>query len=105
MERRAFLTLSGAGLTGLAGQWAAAPSAAALDATAGPPGTDDSLIDLLRDLVDHLTAAGPAHEQHTTKLLAAHLDTVTDMLETGGHRPATLQQLHDLATDLAHTLA
>ncbi|MFD5236084.1 helix-turn-helix domain-containing protein [Streptomyces tendae] len=105
VERRTFLTLSGVGLTGLAGQWASAPSAAALDVTTGPPGTGENLIGVLRDSVDGLTAAGPAHEQHTTKLLAAHLDTVTDMLETGGHCPATLQRLHDLAADLAHILA
>ncbi|MFG3108402.1 helix-turn-helix domain-containing protein [Streptomyces tendae] len=105
VERRTFLTLSGVGLTGLAGQWALAPSAAALDVTTGPPGTGENLIGVLRDSVDGLTAAGPAHEQHTTKLLAAHLDTVTDMLETGGHCPATLQRLHDLAADLAHILA
>ncbi|CAM5317572.1 Transcriptional regulator OS=Streptomyces tendae OX=1932 GN=GUR47_19515 PE=4 SV=1 [Streptomyces tendae] len=105
VERRTFLTLSGAGLTALVGQWASARPAVALDADAGPPETAENLVDVLRDSVDHLTAAGPAHEQHTTRLLTAHLDTVTDLLETGDSRPATLQRLHDLAADLAHTLA
>ncbi|MEV5762832.1 helix-turn-helix transcriptional regulator [Streptomyces tendae] len=105
VERRTFLTLSGAGLTGLASQWASAPSAAALDATAGPPETGENLVGLLRDSVDRLTAAGPAHDQHTTRLLAAHLNTITDLLENDGHHPATLQRLHSLAADLAHTLA
>ncbi|MEU9646834.1 XRE family transcriptional regulator [Streptomyces sp. NPDC048188] len=105
VERRTFLTLSGAGLTALAGQWASARPAVALDAAPGPPETGENLVDVLRDSVDRLTAAGPAHEPHTTRLLTAHLHTVTDLLETGDPRPATLQRLHDLAADLAHTLA
>ncbi|MFF6998186.1 multiprotein-bridging factor 1 family protein [Streptomyces sp. NPDC008313] len=106
VERRTFLTLSGAGLTGLAGQWAASSRpAAALAGTAGPPDTGGDLVGILRASADRLTAAGPAHEQHTTRLLAAHLGTVTDLLETSGHRPATLQRLHTLAADLAHILA
>lgn len=68
--------------------------AAALGASAGPPGTGEDLVGVLRDSVDRLTAAGPAHEQHTSRLLAADLGTVTDMLETDGDRPATLQGLH-----------
>ncbi|WP_226487570.1 helix-turn-helix domain-containing protein [Streptomyces parvulus] len=106
VERRTFLTLSGAGLTDLASQWAASSRPAAAHAgTAGRTDTAGDLVDALRTSTDRLTAAGPAHEQHTTRLLAAHLHTVTDLLETGGHHPATQQRLHTLAADLAHTLA
>ncbi|MFG3250987.1 hypothetical protein [Streptomyces sp. NPDC048187] len=106
VERRTFLTLSGAGLTGLTSQWAASSRPAAAHAgTVEPTDTAKDLVDALRTSADRLTAAAPAHEQHTTRLLAAHLHTVTDLLETGGHQPATQQRLHTLAAGLAHNLA
>lgn len=104
VERRTFLTLSGAGLTGLAGQWASTRPPETLAGAADAPDTED-LLGILRASVDRLTTADPAHTRHTTRLLTAHLATVTDMLEAGGHRPATLHRLHTLAADLAHTLA
>ncbi|MET8461206.1 XRE family transcriptional regulator [Streptomyces parvulus] len=105
MQRRAFLSVSTIALTGLAAHWAAAdPAAPALAGTAGAQDVGD-FVDLLRASVDRLTAAGPAHEQHTNGLLTAHLDTVTDPLDTGHHRRDALQRLHSLAADLAHTLA
>ncbi|MFF8575482.1 helix-turn-helix domain-containing protein [Streptomyces sp. NPDC015237] len=105
VQRRAFLTVSTTALTGLAAQWAAAgPAEPHLTGTAGVP-DDGDLITLLRACADRLTAAGSAHEQHTTGLLTAHLNTVTDLLDTGHHRPDALQRLHHLAADLAHTLA
>ncbi len=104
VERRSFLTLSGAGLTGLAGQWASARPTEALAGAADAPDNED-LVGMLRASADRLTAADPAHTQHTTRLLTAHLATVTDILEAGSHRPATLRRLHTLAADLAHTLA
>lgn len=105
VERRTFLALSGAGLTGLAGQWASLRPVEALADAGGSPGNGEDLVGILRASADRLSAAGPAHEQHTTGLLTAHLATVTDLLESGGHRPTVLRRLHILAADLAHTLA
>ncbi|MGC9500940.1 helix-turn-helix domain-containing protein [Streptomyces sp. WG7] len=105
VERRTFLTITSAGLTGLAGQWASARPVPSLAGSAGQPDAGEDLVGLLRASADRLSAAGPAHTRHTTGLLTAHLTTVTDMLEAGGHRPATLRRLHSLAADLAHTLA
>ncbi|MER7057890.1 helix-turn-helix transcriptional regulator [Streptomyces sp. NPDC000351] len=102
VERRTLLALSSTGLTGLAGQWASSRPGTS---TGGPPGAGEDFVGILRASADRLTAAGPAHAQHTTKLLTAHLTTVTDMLDTGGHRPTTRRRLHTLAADLAHTLA
>jgi transcriptional regulator with XRE-family HTH domain len=105
VERRAFLTISTTALTGLASQWASAPRVTALTHAAGQSDEDEDLIDILHASADRLTSAGPPHEQHTTRLLTAHLDTVTDLLHTGRHRPAAQRRLHTLAVDLAHTLA
>jgi transcriptional regulator with XRE-family HTH domain len=103
VDRRTFLTISSIALTTLAADWVTHPALPALPNA--PAAVDGKLVDVLQATTRQLKTTDPAHHPHTTPLLEAHLATVTDLLDNSRHTPATRHRLHNLAADLAQTLA
>ena len=104
MDRRAFFTISGAALSGLAADWAVGPSTALARAHGGKPIGDD-FVAFLEDSTQHLATLPTEQRQHTAMLLDAHLATVTELLEHGRYSPAVGLRLHTLAASLSQTVA
>ncbi|GGU62420.1 XRE family transcriptional regulator [Streptomyces daghestanicus] len=102
VDRRTFLTVSSTALTTLASDWS---TDTIKPAPSPPASTGGDLADVLEASVRHLTAAGPDHHPHTTRLLREHLATVTDLLQHGHATASVTHRLHALAADFAHTLA
>ncbi|MEU5975888.1 helix-turn-helix transcriptional regulator [Streptomyces sp. NPDC047315] len=104
MDRRAFLTYSTTGLTGLAQQWAGSePHAAAIPALEGKT-VGAELVGLLEATGEHLTELVTEQRQHTRALLDAHLTTVTDLIEHGRYGRTAGRRLHALAARLSQTV-
>lgn len=103
MERRTFLTISGAALSGLAADWAAGPTGALAQVRDGDEVSDD-LVLLLENTTQEL-AGFTDQRQHTMALLDAYLSTVTKLLEHGRYTPAVGLRLHTLAASLSQTIA
>ncbi|WP_345616612.1 XRE family transcriptional regulator [Streptomyces ziwulingensis] len=104
MQRRTFLTISSTALSALAADWAALPGDALAQAHNGKP-IGEELLSFLETSAQHLTGLATEQRQHTATLLAAHLATVTDLLEHGHYTPASALRLHTLAASLAQTVA
>ncbi|WP_308039774.1 XRE family transcriptional regulator [Streptomyces sp. PSKA30] len=104
MERRTFLTISGAALSALAADWAGGPATALAQARAGKPISDD-FVAFLENTTQHLAGLVTEERQHTAILLDAHLSTVTELLEHGRYTPALGLRLHTLAASLSQTVA
>ncbi|MDT0485305.1 XRE family transcriptional regulator [Streptomyces doebereineriae] len=104
MERRTFLTVSGAALSALAAEWAGGPADALAQAHDGKPVGED-LVAFLEKSTQHLVGLSTEQQQHTPALLEAHLATVTDLLENGRYTPALGLRLHTLAASLSQTVA
>jgi transcriptional regulator with XRE-family HTH domain len=104
MERRAFLTVSGAALSSLAADWALGPAAALPQTHDGQP-IGEELVAFLEQSSQHLAGIATEQPQHTAILLEAHLATVTDLLEHGRYTPALALRLHTLAASLSQTVA
>ncbi|MFI5979051.1 XRE family transcriptional regulator [Streptomyces sp. NPDC051452] len=104
MERRTFLTISGAALSALAADWAGGPAGALAQAHDGKPIGED-LVAFLEDSTRHLAGLPTEQRQHTPALLDAHLATVTEFLENGRYSPALGLRLHTLAASLSQTVA
>lgn len=104
MERRTFLTISGAAVTALAADWAIGATGALAHACDGKPVGDD-LVTLLETSSQQLASLGTDQRQHTITLLDAHLSTATDLLAHGRYTPAVGLRLHTLAASLAQSVA
>ncbi|MEU9662819.1 XRE family transcriptional regulator [Streptomyces chartreusis] len=104
MDRRDFLTITGAALSAVAADCAASP-AAALAQTHGEKPIDDDLVAALENTTRHFAALATEQRQHTTTLLDALLSTVTDVLEHGRYTPTLGVRLHHLAATLSQTVA
>jgi hypothetical protein len=105
MERRTFLTISGATVSALAAHWAVGPPPGApAVASEGKPIGDD-LVTLLETTIEQLAHLPAEQRQHTAALLDAHLSTVTDLLAHGRYTPAVGLRLHTLAAGLAQSVA
>jgi tetratricopeptide (TPR) repeat protein len=104
MERRTFMTISGAALSALAADWAGGPTTALAQARAGKP-IDDELVAFLENTTQHLAGLVTEERQHTAILLDAHLSTVTELLEHGRYTAALELRLHALAASLSQTIA
>ncbi|MFE9679446.1 hypothetical protein ACFYO5_35955 [Streptomyces sp. NPDC006259] len=104
VERRTFITISGAFLTALAATWATAPTAALTQTRDGEPVGEEFIA--LMESTTHGLASLPTHErQHTPTLLDACLATVTDRLTHGRYTPTVGLRLHTLAASLFQTIA
>ncbi|MEV6730650.1 helix-turn-helix transcriptional regulator [Streptomyces sp. NPDC051364] len=102
MERRNFMVFSAVALSGLSAQWASLEPDRLTSSLDGRP-VDAELVDWLETTAAALTSLPTERRQHTVKLMDAHLDTVTDLLE-GGRYPQHLGlRLHALAARLAST--
>ncbi|MGW4983584.1 XRE family transcriptional regulator [Streptomyces mirabilis] len=101
MERRTFLTISGAAL---AADWAGGSADALAQAHDGKPIGED-LVAFLENSTRHLAGLSTEQRQHTPALLDAHLATVTELLENGRYTPALGLRLHTLAASLSQTAA
>lgn len=99
-ERRTFLTYSALALAGLASQWAALEPDR-LTAAADGTHVDEELMSWLEETGTKLSALPTEKRQHMIKLAEAHLDTVTDLLESGRFNELTGHRLHLLASSLA----
>ncbi|WP_326732809.1 XRE family transcriptional regulator [Streptomyces phaeochromogenes] len=104
MDRRDFLTISGAALAALAADWAAGSTAALAQARDGKP-VDDRLITMIEESARQLAGLATEQRQHTAVLLDAHLTTVTELLEHGRPAPTVRLRLHALAASLSQTVA
>ncbi|WP_217236457.1 XRE family transcriptional regulator [Streptomyces sp. AC555_RSS877] len=104
MERRTFLTVSGAALSALAADWAVSPATALAQARDGKPIGED-FVAFLETTTQQLASLATEQRQHTAKLLEAHLSTVTELLEHGRYTPALGLRLHTLAASLSQTVA
>ncbi|MEU9900738.1 hypothetical protein ACIBCS_36215 [Streptomyces phaeochromogenes] len=104
MDRRDFLTISGAALAALAADWAAGSTAALTQARDGKP-VDDRLVTMIEESARQLAGLAPEQSQHTAVLLDAHLTTVTELLEHGRPAPTVRLRLHALAASLSQTVA
>jgi hypothetical protein len=104
MERRAFLTISGAALSALAADWADGPAAALDQARTGTP-TNPELITWLETSARQLAGIPTDERQHIPDLLNAHLATVTNIITEGRYTPADGLRLHSLAAYLSQTIA
>ncbi|MFJ9010290.1 XRE family transcriptional regulator [Streptomyces canus] len=104
MERRTFLTISGAALSALATQWAGGPADALAQVHDDKPVGED-LVAFLENSTQHLAGLSTEERQHTPALLEAHLATVTDLLENGCYTPGLGLRLHTLAASLSQTVA
>ncbi|MEU0074085.1 XRE family transcriptional regulator [Streptomyces sp. NPDC006332] len=104
MDRRTFLTISGAALSGLAANWALGTTGALTQAHDGKP-VDEDFVTLLENITQQLSGLGVEQRQHTATLLDASLTTVTNLIEHGRYRPAMGLRLHTLAASLSQTLA
>ncbi|WP_435220588.1 XRE family transcriptional regulator [Streptomyces sp. Tue6028] len=104
MERRQFLTISGAALSGLAADWAASASGELAHARDGSEVSDD-LVSLLENTTQKLAGLAPEQKQHTPPLLDAYLSTVTDLIAHGCYTPGVGLRLHTLAASLSQTIA
>ncbi|MFF3617270.1 XRE family transcriptional regulator [Streptomyces sp. NPDC002580] len=105
MERRTFLTISGAAVSALAADWATgSPDALAQAAHEGKPVSED-FVAYLETSATRLTGLPTEQRQHTPALLDAHLATVTDLLEHGRYTPGIALRLHTLAASLSQTVA
>lgn len=104
MERRTFLTISGAAVTTLAANWATSAASALTQARDGRPVGED-LVTFLETSTQQLAGLGSEQRQHTINLLDAHLATVSDLLNHGRYTPAIGLRLHTLAASLAQHIA
>lgn len=96
------MAFSAVALSGLSAQWASLEPDRLPSSLDGRP-VDTELVDWLETTAAALTSLPTERRQHTVKLMDAHLDTVTDLLE-GGRYPQHLGlRLHALATRLAST--
>ncbi|MGW0999387.1 XRE family transcriptional regulator [Streptomyces sp. NPDC002523] len=105
MDRRAFLTVSGTALTGLAATWADTGLVPALAAAGGARSVGDDLVTMLEDSTRRLSSVATEQRQHLAMLLDAHLATVTDLIEHGRFSQPIGNRLHSLAASLAQTVA
>ncbi|MBQ0828578.1 helix-turn-helix transcriptional regulator [Streptomyces tagetis] len=101
-RRRTFMTYSALALAGLATQWAALEPGRLTTALDGKQ-VDGELVDWLEGTSAKLNALPTEQRQHTAKLMDAHLDMVTDLLEHGRYTEPLGQRLHLLAASLAGT--
>lgn len=104
MERRIFLSVSGAALTALAASWATGDTRALREAPSGQP-VGDELVAMLEESSAGLNALPTEQRQHIPALLHAHLATVTNLLENGRYPQRVGLRLHALAAALAQTVA
>ncbi|MEU0390504.1 XRE family transcriptional regulator [Streptomyces chartreusis] len=104
MERRTFLTISGAALSALAADWAAGPAAALDQAVNGTPVAHE-FITWLETSARQLAGMATDERQYIPDLLEAHLDTVTNLITDGRYTPADGLRLHSLAAYLSQTIA
>lgn len=103
MDRRIFLSVSGAALTALAASWATGDTRALTEAHTGKS-VDEEFVSLLERASAELNSLPTERRQHVPALLHAHLTTVTELLEHGRYaRPVGLR-LHALAASLAQTV-
>ncbi len=105
MERRTFLTISGASLTALAADWATSTGTHALAGPHHGKPIGEEFITLLETATQHLAGLPTEQRQHTPALLDAHLSTVTDLLAHARYSPAIGTRLHTLAAFLSQTVA
>ncbi|MFG2907646.1 helix-turn-helix transcriptional regulator [Kitasatospora sp. NPDC048286] len=103
MDRRSFMTFSAVSLAGLAAQWATIEPDRLTSALDGRTAVDPGLVDWLEETSAKLTTLPTEQRQHTIKLMDAHLATVTDLIEGGGHAEPLAKRLHLLAASLATT--
>ena len=104
MDRRDFLTISGAALTALAADWAVGPATVLAQDHEGAPVGED-FVALLENTTRYLAGHPTEQRQLTDVLLEAHLTTVTELLEHGRYTPALGRRLHTLAANLSQTVA
>ncbi|MFF1443327.1 XRE family transcriptional regulator [Streptomyces sp. NPDC058295] len=104
MERRTFLTISGAALSALAADWATGPATALAPDRDGRPIGED-FVELLENTAQSLADLPTEERQHTPALLDACLSTVTDRLAHGRYTPTVGLRLHTLAASLSQTIA
>ncbi|MEU9438936.1 tetratricopeptide repeat protein [Streptomyces sp. NPDC048252] len=104
MERRTFLTISGAALSALAADWATGPATALAPDRDSRPISED-FVELLENTAQSLADLPTEERQHTPALLDACLSTVTDRLAHGRYTPAVGLGLHTLAASLSQTIA
>ncbi|MFD8079942.1 XRE family transcriptional regulator [Streptomyces sp. NPDC059718] len=104
MDRRIFLTVSGAALTALAATWATGDTRATAETPSGKP-VGDELVTLLEQTSAQLNSLPTEQRQHIPSLLHAHLATVTDLIENGRYPRRVGLRLHALAASLSQTVA
>ncbi|MET9387689.1 XRE family transcriptional regulator [Streptomyces sp. NPDC002928] len=104
MERRTFMTISGAALSALAAAWASGPASALAQARDGKP-LSEELVAFLENTTQHLAGLVTEERQHTATLLDAQLSTVTELLEHARYTHALGLRLHTLAASLSQTVA
>ncbi|WP_160160057.1 XRE family transcriptional regulator (plasmid) [Streptomyces sp. NBC_00080] len=104
MERRTFLTISGAALSALAADRATGPTTTLAPGRDGRPIGED-FVELLENTAQSLADLPTDERQHTPALLDACLSTVADRLAHGRYTPAVGLRLHTLAASLSQTIA
>ncbi|MDX3074020.1 XRE family transcriptional regulator [Streptomyces sp. MI02-7b] len=104
VDRRIFLSVTGAALTALAAGWAAGDTHAQSETASGPP-VGDELVAMLEESSAGLTSLPTEQRQYIPDLLDAHLTTVTNLLENGRYPKRVGLRLHTLASSLSQTVA
>lgn len=103
MDRRTFMTYSAAALASLGAQWVSIEPDHLASALSGRTTADHELIDWLEETSRKLTGLPTEQRQHTIKMMDAHLETVTDLIEGGRHTGTSTKRLHSLAASLSTT--
>ncbi|MEK8146153.1 hypothetical protein NKH18_47900 [Streptomyces sp. M10(2022)] len=97
------MTYSAAALAGLGAQWVSIEPDHLVSALSGRTTADHELIDWLEETSRKLTGLPTEQRQHTIKMMDAHLETVTDLIEGGRHTGTSTKRLHSLAASLSTT--
>jgi hypothetical protein len=105
LDRRAFVTYTGAAIIGLVSQWSTMEPDRLVDALDGRKAVDADLVGWLERTSAELSAMPTEQRQTTAPLIDAQLATVTDLLAARKYDVATGVRLHQLAATLGITSA
>ncbi|GGZ81550.1 helix-turn-helix transcriptional regulator [Streptomyces echinoruber] len=104
LDRRSFIAYTSGALAALAHQWAVTePGRFPRPTVRGD--VDTELVIWLETAGTELVRLATERRQHTHRLLAEHLATVTVLISEGRYTPAVEQRLHTLAALLSQAIA
>ncbi|MGR4852122.1 XRE family transcriptional regulator [Streptomyces sp. LARHCF252] len=104
MDRRTFISISGATLSTLAADWTSGPALALTQSLSGRQ-VGEEFVTFLETSAQQLTGFATEQPQEIPILLGAQLAAVTELLESGRYTPELGLRLHTLAASLSQTIA